>query len=155
MKIPLVTFRRAYLPASLALAAALSLPAAAADDVAGVFKRVQGVVAVERGKDKLPATVGTELQESDTVVTGSDGSAGITFQDNTLMSLGPSSRLVIDRFSFDTTTHDGSFESTLSKGKLAVVSGKIAKHAQDAMKVRTPSTILGVRGTEFVVEAGE
>jgi hypothetical protein len=33
------------------------------------------------------------------------------------------------------------------------VSGKIAKQSPDAMKVRTPSTILGVRGTEFVVRA--
>ena len=38
--------------------------------------------------------------------------------------------------------------------RLAVISGKIAKHEQDAMKVKTPSSILGVRGTEFVVEVG-
>ncbi len=32
-------------------------------------------------------------------------------------------------------------------------SGKLAKHGKDQMKIRTPSSILGVRGTEFVVEA--
>ena len=51
-------------------------------------------------------------------------------------------------------TAEGAFESTLSRGKLAVVSGKIAKHGLDHMKVSTPTSILGVRGTEFLVDAG-
>lgn len=129
---------------------ALAGPAAA-----GMFKRVDGEVRVERGGAALPASVGMTLFAADTVVTGAGGAAGITFDDNTLMSLGPSSRYTIDQFRFNSTTHEGNFESTLSKGRLAVVSGKIAKHEQDAMKVRTPNSILGVRGTEFIVEAGE
>ena len=32
-----------------------------------------------------------------------------------------------------------------------MVSGRIAKQSPDAMTVRTPVAILGVRGTEFVV----
>jgi hypothetical protein len=43
----------------------------------------------------------------------------------------------------------------LKRGTLSVVSGKLAKRSPEAMTVSTPSTILGVRGTEFVVEAGE
>ena len=33
-----------------------------------------------------------------------------------------------------------------------VVSGKIAKQAPDAMVIKTPSSLLGVRGTEFLVK---
>ena len=62
--------------------------------------------------------------------------------------------LALDAYRFDTTTHQGQFDATLSKGSLAVVSGKIAKQSPDAMKVRTPASVLGVRGTEFVVEVG-
>ena len=40
-------------------------------------------------------------------------------------------------------------------GTLAVVSGRIAKKAPQAMTVRTPSAVLGVRGTEFVVSVDE
>ena len=47
------------------------------------------------------------------------------------------------------------FESSLQKGTLAVVSGKLAKQSPDAMKVRTPAAILGVRGTEFLVRTGD
>jgi hypothetical protein len=63
--------------------------------------------------------------------------------------------LAIDRFAFDSTTHQGSFESSLKRGTLAVVSGKLAKQSPDAMKVRTPAAVLGVRGTEFLVRTGD
>jgi len=124
--------------------------AAHAEDIAQ-FKVANGSVYVERGGRRIPALVGTHLQPADTVVTGSDGSAGITFIDNSLLSVGPNSVLAIERYAFNSTTHEGSFESSLRKGTLSVVSGKIAKQSPDAMKVRTPSSILGVRGTEFLV----
>ena len=136
------------------LLATAAVQADPADAVAGVFKVVKGGVAVERGGSTVPAAVGMAVYQSDQIVTAADGSAGITFEDNALLSLGPSSRLALDRFSFNSTTHDGAFETTLSSGKLAVVSGKIAHHQLDAMKVKTPSTILGVRGTKFLVQVG-
>ncbi|MGH8597553.1 MAG: FecR family protein, partial [Gammaproteobacteria bacterium] len=96
--------------------------------------------------------LGQPVLETDQIVTGPDGIAGVTFQDNSLLSLGPNSRLAIERFKFDSTTHDGDFQTSLKQGKLAVISGKIAKRKDDAMKVRLPTSIIGVRGTEFVVE---
>lgn len=120
-----------------------------------VFKLVSGNVSVQRGEESLLAKVGMPIQQADVISTGVNGKAGLTFEDNSLMSLGPGSRLAIDSFSFNRTTHEGHFESTLSSGRMAVVSGKIAKEKRDAMKVRTPTTLLGVRGTEFIVEAGD
>lgn len=116
------------------------------------IKVLRGTVSVERNGQVLPGNLGLALEEADQVVTGADSALGMTFQDNSLLSLGPNSRLTVDRFQFNSTTHDGTFETSLKQGKLAVVSGKIAKHKEDAMKVRTPSSIIGVRGTEFVVE---
>jgi hypothetical protein len=63
--------------------------------------------------------------------------------------------LVVDRFAFDPTTHAGAFETTLRRGTLAVVSGKIARQTPEAMKVRTPAAVLGVRGTDFLARAVE
>ena len=126
--------------------------AGAADDV-GRVKVTRGAVSIERSGARLQATIGMKLQEGDVVVTGGDGSAGVTFNDDSLLSVGPDSVLAIDRFAFDSTTHAGRFDTSLRQGTLAAVSGKIAKQSADAMKVRTPSTILGVRGTEFVVRA--
>src|SRR5579859_7779631 len=118
----------------------------------GEVKVAKGDAYLERGKERLPVKVGMPVQQSDKVVTGADGTVGITFADNSLLSVGPESVLAIDRYAFDSTTYAGQFDSTLSKGTLAVISGKIVKQSPDAMRVHTPSAIMGVRGTEFIVK---
>ena len=127
---------------------------ALASDV-GQVKVAKGAVHVERDGKRLPATVGMGIRQSDTLVTGADGSAGVTFSDNSLLSTGPNSVLVVDHYNFNSTTHAGRFDASLKKGTLAVVSGKMVKQSPDAMRVRTPAAIMGVRGTEFVVQVDE
>ena len=131
------------------LLGAAAVPALAQD--VGQVKVASGATHIERAGQKLPAPVGTKVMAADVLVTGSGASLGIAFLDNSLLSLGPNSVLVIDRFVFDPTSHQGTFDSSLKRGTLAGVSGKIAKQTPDAMKVRTPVAILGVRGTEFLV----
>ncbi|HTQ74965.1 MAG TPA: FecR domain-containing protein [Burkholderiales bacterium] len=145
-----IDFRRLILVCALGLAPV----GAFAADIAQ-FKVAKGAVYLERDGKRTPAQVGTHLQATDVVVTGADGSAGITFIDNSLLSVGPNSVLQIERYAFNSTTHEGVFETMLSRGTLSMVSGKIAKQSPDAVKVKTPSSILGVRGTEFLVRTGE
>jgi len=134
------------------LVAACAFTGVFAADI-GQIKVAKGQVSVERGGQVMPATAGMRLQASDVVKTGADGSVGITMTDNSLLSAGPGSVLALNTYAFDTTTYQGKFDATLKQGTLAVVSGKIAKQSPEAMTVRTPSTILGVRGTEFVISA--
>jgi hypothetical protein len=134
----------------IALALGFATFAGAAD--IGQIKVAKGQVSVERGGQALPGVVGTRLQPADTVKTGADGSVGITMYDDSLLSAGPNSMFSLDRYAFDTTTNKGQFDTSLRKGSLAVISGRIAKESPDAMTVRTPSAILGVRGTEFIVK---
>lgn len=129
-------------------------PPVAAADVAGRIKAVKGAVAVVREGRNTPAEAGMAVEVADRVVTGVDGSVGIAMRDNTLLSAGPNSTLELDKFAFDTTTHAGALDVSLKRGKLAVISGKIAKANPDAVRVSTPSVTLGVRGTEFIVETG-
>ena len=119
---------------------------------AGEIKTASGTVHVERAGKKLLVKVGMQVQQADTVVTGADGAAGIVFTDNSRLSIGPNTVLGIDKYAFDTTTHAGQFDASLKKGTLAVISGKMVKQAPESMRVRTPSSIMGVRGTEFVVK---
>src|SRR5262245_30866413 len=121
----------------------------------GSLKVVKGTVHIERGGQRVRAAVGEKVQTSDVVVTGPDGAVGIAFLDNSLLSAGPDTVLAIESFAFDPTTHAGRFETSLRQGTLSVVSGKIARQAPEAMKVRTPAAMLGVRGTEFLVRTGE
>jgi len=137
----------------LAAALAAAFPALAID--VGQIKVSKGSVQIQRGSDKAPAPVGAGVQASDVIVTGADGAAGITFSDNSLVSVGPNSVFAIDKYSFDTTTHQGEFEGNLKQGRLAAISGKMVKQSPESMKIRTPSAIMGVRGTEFVVQVDE
>lgn len=136
-----------------ALACGLVAAAGAAD--IGQIKTIKGQVSIERSGQAVPGSVGLRLQGADVLTTGVDGAVGITMSDNSLLSAGPNTVLSLDRYEFDATTSRGQFDATLKKGSLAVISGRIAKQAPDAMKVRTPTSTLGVRGTEFVVSAND
>lgn len=139
----------------LAFVTALAPYTARAADPIGQVKTADGTVTVERAGAAQPIAVGDHVFQSDVVITAPGASVGITFIDNSMMSLGPDSRLVLDNFKFDTTTHEGEFDSSLQKGTLAVKSGQIVKQTPEAMKIKTPAALLGVRGTEFVVRADE
>jgi hypothetical protein len=119
----------------------------------GQIKVAKGQVEVERKGQTMPAPVGLLLEAADVLKTGADGSVGITMRDNSLLSAGPNSILQLERFAFDATTSQGHFDAHLRRGTLAVISGRIAKQSPQAMTVRTPSAVLAVRGTEFVVSA--
>jgi hypothetical protein len=145
----------ARLPWVLPLVFATAFAGAADPADIGQIKIAKGRVSIERNGRTLPADVGSPLQPGDVLTTGADGSVGVTMSDNSLLSAGPNSVLALDRYEFDTTTSQGQFDASLRKGSLAVISGRIAKQSPDAMKVRTPSSILGVRGTEFVVSVND
>ena len=115
-------------------------------------KASAGNAAVQRGKDRLPATPGQQLLAGDRLVTGKDGRISATFIDNTRFSVGPDSNVSVSQFDYDRTSERGTFVTQIDRGSLAVVSGKIAKSGKDSMKVRTPNSLLGVRGTRFIVE---
>lgn len=128
-----------------------SLSALAAD-VAGMVKTSSGRVVIERQGETLPATVGTQVRVADRVRTGGDGAVGVTLRDNTLLSAGPGSLVVIDKFAFDSSTLDGRMSVGVRKGTLSVATGKIAKRTPESVDFHTPTSVLGVRGTEFIIE---
>ena len=127
------------------------LPCSALAKEAGQIKVAKGSANVQRDGQTLAATPGMKVQSADVLVTGADGSIGVTFLDNSLVSTGPNSVFAIDKFVFDSTTHAGSFDGSLKRGTLAAVSGKMVRQAPESMRIRTPASIMGVRGTEFVV----
>jgi hypothetical protein len=144
---------KALLALGLGMVCAVLWTGEASAQDAGRVKTVKGTVYIERKGQRELALVGSGVRQADTLVTGPDGAVGVTLADDTLLSAGPNSVLVIERFVYE-PNQPGSVEAALTKGTLAVVSGRIAKQAPDAMRVKTPSAILGVRGTEFVVRAG-
>lgn len=120
---------------------------------AGMVKTARGTANIERSGQKIPVTVGALVESGDRIVTAADGAVGITLRDNTLLSAGPNATLDLKKFAFNSTTHAGVIDASVKRGTLSVISGKIAKANPDGMVVSTPSVTLGVRGTEFMVDA--
>jgi hypothetical protein len=121
----------------------------------GQIKASTGEVFIIRQNEQRLAQAGDLLEQADTVVTGAESSVGITFIDDSRFSAGPNSRIVLEQFHFDPTTQDGAFRTRMQRGTLAIISGHIANRTPDAMQVQTPTSILGVRGTKFLVKVEE
>jgi len=143
---------KAHQVALCALLALSSGQFAFAAEAAGMVKVAKGQVSIERNGKKLPAAVGSVVEVADRVRTGADASVGVTLRDNTLLSAGPNSLIVIEKFAFDNTTQDGNMSIRIRQGTLSVASGKIAKRTPESVDFHTPTSVLGVRGTEFVIE---
>lgn len=121
----------------------------------GQIKTLEGEVFLILGNTKSPAKLGDVLHQAYVVETGNQASVGITFIDNSRFALGPNSRIELSQFSFNPTTHEGEFVTDMPRGTLTVISGDITKQSPEAMKIRTPSTILGFRGTKTAIKVTE
>jgi len=140
-----------WLAAALLLAT-VGIPRAEEASPIAQIKKVTGQAAILRSGERRPAKVGDMLLVKDVIETGPDGAIGITFIDNTVFSAGPNSELALDEFQFDSTNFRGSMLADMRQGTLAVVSGDITRSSPGAMRVKTPTAVLGVRGTTFAVQ---
>ena len=122
---------------------------------AGRIKVLSGSVVIVRAGVPVAAQLGHVVLEADALRTGADGRVGITLLDDTRVSLGPDSEVRLDRFAF--APADGRIGLVLNfvHGVAAYVSGRIAKLAPDAVRLETPSAIVGVRGTTLGIRVPE
>ena len=125
---------------------------AADPPAAGRVKHVVGSVVLVRGDVSHPVAVGALVLPGDRIVTGPRSRAGLTLADDTLLALGPDTVLSIDEFAFDPTRQEGGLLATVFKGAIRVVSGLLARRAPESVRFRTPTMVLGVRGTEFIID---
>ena len=134
------------------VSAGASLPVSA--DPSGTAKIVQGAVRVERDGAFMPLRVGDQLQEKDRVVVSPGGAVGITLRDDTRISLGSGATLVLNQFKFDPQTQDGIVETSILSGAMRYITGLVGRNRRDAVRIRTTTSTIGIRGTDFIVEVG-
>lgn len=122
----------------------------------GFVKTVQAPASLVVAGKSTVAEPGMAVQMGQTLKTGPNGSMGVTFRDNTIMSFGPNTEIVVDEYLYAPGKGDLKLGATLSKGTLHYVSGIIAKLKPEAVTVKTPVGLIGVRGTRYValVEEG-
>lgn len=95
---------------------------------------------------------GSPLYEKDTVVTDDSSSGEISFTDNSIVSLRPSTTFVIEQYHFDEkkpSSAAGQYIMNLVKGGFRTITGFVAKAKPENYKVKTPIATIGVRGTTY------
>ena len=135
----------------LALFLTASPAALAQDGLIGFVKTVTIPAEIVVDGRSIRAMAGMPLQAGFIVRTGPNGSMGVTLRDNTVMSFGPNTEFVVDEYLYAPGKGDLKLSARMVKGTLQYVSGIIAKLRPEAVTIRTPSGVVGVRGTEFLL----
>jgi hypothetical protein len=127
-----------------------------ADDAEiGMVKTVKGPVSVVRDGQRSDAGVGFMLHRNDVLETGAAAAVGVTFVDNTTLSLGPKTRIALTNYIYHPRENKYAFVMEMTRGTLMYVSGLIEKDDPDAVSINTTVGTVGVRGTRLLIETGE
>ena len=118
----------------------------------GTLKSVTGDVSLTQAGVLRHAETGGGLFQADHIETGRNASITMTFKDGTLVTVGPNSKLELATLKFDTTAQEGNLLLNLAQGTIRVVTGWLGKLHPQQVKVVTPTSVVGVRGTDFIVE---
>lgn len=125
---------------------------AAEAEVIGSVKLSSGAAVVLRGEQVLPAQPGLRLEPLDILRTGADGTLGVMLRDDTRISLGPGSEVVLDEFLFAPAQGELSLVVRMIRGIVQFISGEISKLAPERVRFETPVGVVGIRGTRFLVK---
>ena len=129
----------------------LTAVSVSASDV-GSVKNLEGQAWIIRGQEQIPATAGKRLMVFDILKTGVDGAMGIILRDDTIISMGPSSQMVLSEFVFQPEQKQMGMLTKFLKGTFTYISGVMAKLDPTSVKVETPEGMVAIRGTHFLIK---
>ncbi len=134
-------------------ATSTTFSACAADSpTVGYVMTVSGEGSVTTNGKIVVAKVGTPVFEGTTLKVNADSSMGVTLNDNTIMSLGPNSEMLIEEYLYAPAKSELKLTTKIAHGTLNFISGVIAKLRPEAVKINTPTGTVGVRGTHLLVK---
>lgn len=134
----------------------LSVPIANATETTIAYvKTVENDAEIITSNKHVKAQLGSPIQLGDVLKTGENGTMGITFKDNTVMSLGNNSEITVDEYLYAPSREQLGLVASVSKGTLHYISGVIAKLKPEAVSIKTNLATIGVRGTRFAVKVDE
>jgi hypothetical protein len=126
--------------------------AAFAEEFVGIVKSLKGQASVKRANDTMDASVGMEIKVGDTVRTGADGSMAMIFSDDTIITMGARTELVVDAYLFEPIEGRLGFVTSIVRGTISYLSGQIEKLSPGTVQLKTPAATIGVRGTYVLVK---
>jgi hypothetical protein len=144
-------------PATPAAPPAASQPAAPTSqqpaDPVGSVATLQGTASVTRNNATSALALRDPVYKNDVLQTNVDGTLGITFDDETTFTLKPNTHLAVDEFVYQQGSADNAAIFNVVRGTAAFVAAEVAHTGN--MKIDTPTSSLGIRGTTGLVEVPE
>lgn len=125
----------------------LSPALAFANSPIGTINHSAGAVFIERSAQQIQGSQGAQVFQDDVIVTGPQGSVGVTFVDRTTFALGENARMILDEYAYDPVANNGQGVLGVVSGSFAFVSGGLGKVGNDALSIDTPTMSIGIRGT--------
>jgi len=149
MKHKLSSVSRAIALAVLSAFIVTSAPLPATADLVGLVKRIKAsAYGTPPGAERERKYLRFPIVQDERLETGSGAGMLVEFLDETTLTLGPDSDLVIDTFVYDPRANEGSAILSMGVGIMHFVSSK-AQYA--AMQIKTPTAIIGIRGSDAVI----
>lgn len=140
----------------LFLLAFMAANALAEERQIGKVKALRGLVSIIRDGRTIPAFPNKDVLLSDVIITGSDGAVGILLEDNTLLSMGPISRISMNKFDFSPATNQYAMRLGMQQGSFVYRSGLLGKLAPHAVTMDTPvGTISMLKESNFMANFPE
>jgi len=121
---------------------------------AGQVTEITGPTQITRGSDKIIAALKTGIESNDRVET-LNSKTGITFADETHVTISEHSKLLVDDFVYDPKSSSGKIGLKAPLGTVRYFSGKIAHNNHNNVNVQTPTASVAVRGTDFSLTVDE
>ena len=115
----------------------------------GAIAKATDQTTIERDAETMPGTQGTPVEMLDRIITDPTGHARILFTDNSMLTVGDASSVVIDEFVFAPHT-SRRMVIKFVEGALRFVSGK-TDAPDDTIELESAVASIGVRGTDFWV----
>lgn len=118
----------------------------------GIVRSVSNEASVLRNHTPIPAETNMKVMNGDVLKTGPDGSLGLIFEDDTIVSMGPASEFIIQDFAFSPAEKKLSLLIKMIQGTFAFLSGQLTKLAPDSVHLETPDATIGMRGTHVLIQ---
>ena len=121
------------------------------DQQIGIVIGLMGSVRAEKDQEARDLKEDSIIYANEKITTGADSNVEIRFLDDTILSQGPESVLVLDQYVFRPGDADNSGLSfKFMQGAFRHVTGKIAEQNPKRIKLEAPLSFVGIRGTTTV-----
>jgi len=130
-----------------AVAASLAAPVHANPRDIVLTSAARNEVIVVSGTERRGLKIGDRVFQEQQIRTGADSAAQLLFLDETALTVGPNSQLVLDKAVFDPDKKVGELSVRAVTGAFRFISGS---SPSGNYTIKTPSGTIGVRGTWFV-----